>query len=88
MGTRAPLATKTPSGPYAAIDLGTSRIRATPAGKAIKVRITSSSRPISTAWLPQRAKNRSAMSSSPGPIRKYRPYFSASGRPPRTAGVA
>lgn len=37
MGTRAPLATKTPSGPYAAIDLGTSRIRATLPSRAVFV---------------------------------------------------
>ena len=49
------------------------RIRATPAGKLMKVRTIGSSRPMNTVAAPCRAKNESASSISCGRMSRYLP---------------
>ena len=57
-------------------------IRATPAGKAMKVRMTGRSRAQKTTADPCFWKSRSARSSSWWEMSTYFPYFSMRGRPP------
>src|SRR5438067_6327907 len=57
-------------------------MRATPAGKAMKVRTTGRSRAMSTVTSPRRSKKRSAHVRCSAFMRTYLPYFSTSGRPP------